>query len=866
MVSYIQGIIHLISGLSRKTFVMQSTVINEAPAKKRKVGTHLKPIRSYSNEDTPEAPPDESENLVYLTDEIFCNVERTQLYRLENRTDKDGNPYKAQVPIKTRWGMPVLEKVYQDNPRDDEKIDNHTYYTVRLSGRPNQSSRSFTHYQVENGKWAASFAGIAIAKHWQKDMYANVIFEQQDAFRIPLEIMPEHTGFQLDEGTGNRVYVLRTGEHLHEDGRITGNHPPLAHYSFDSESHTKHLTAWQHYEPLLPTASKKTISDLLTWDMVVDPTGNRLLLHLFAYRSLVSSIVPIGTAIIAAAKDGTGITDGGSGAGKTSAIDHARGIDGATPYQAEPDAQFNGSVTGIETRVDPLRDCLVSISDFHFNTETPSEHDMRTLADKFDAFIRSVADNGEIKARGTKHITAAQGTRIKAGIVFDGEVMPNLFLSRLRRAIVLQFERGMLDIERIKNEWWDSQGLHTANGRAVITWVLAQGNKNLGEFVFKVQQVEQYYAGYLLTTLQRQRPTFDAVIARSLSNNYARLLTPIWLFEQAIGPVSNEQKQIIIQAVMRSLCTFADMIDNGGPSQITRESMLEMITLAMEHGEGYVLAMDNSPLHGAENDLLNRWGYERTGLIDTPWKPGARGVHLANLSEDGETLWFRPEALLDIIKKRAKREYPSFPYNQQTFPAFLVRLGIAEKAKQKNLWRERFNGALEYRLRVSTVLLYSQDIEDAKNTGNTGNTGNSDTSPGSTGLPNVFPVPVPSSNDERTEGTDRGNSLIGSTGLVNGPVPPVPSVLSSKSLMQEQTTNIDIWQDWSQALQSRKLRDRRCFAEVPTKYRGVFLWKPNNYYKKSVYIDMMHKAYHSDVPLLQEWAVWKMRDDIKESK
>jgi hypothetical protein len=639
---------------------------------------------------------------IHLFDNIFCNKERTHLF--DRRINEETGEYKYTL-IKTSWGIPVLDAVFQEEARGDEKLDYHTFYTIHLSGR-SQEPKIFNHYQIKHGQWAAAFTGIPIARRMQEDMYANAIFAQQDAFGIYPQKMPEHTGFQLIDGEW--VYVLRTSEYLLQDGSITGNHPALARYSFDSESHTKHLMAWKQHGQEIPKASLHTIHNLFKWDIEVEPSGNRLLTHLFSYRSLISSLLPIETAIIAAAKDGTAITDGGSGSGKTSAIDHARGIDGPTPYRAERDTGFKGSITGIETRISPLRDTLVSVSDFHFNTETPSEHEQRMLADKFDSFISSLADSGEVRERGTKNITAAQGTRIKAGIIFDGETMPNLFLSRLRRAIVLQFERGTLDVDRVRDEWWQSQGWHTANGHAIISWILSQLNNDMDTFLSDIQQAEESYIQLLISKVKEQKPSFDTIIARSLANNYSRLLTPIWMIEQSIGIISSSTKDIILDTVLKSLYMFIDMIDNGGPSAISKGDMITMIKLALEHGDGYALAMDNSPLKGSDSELLNRLGYERTLLVDNPWKPSQHGYHLANISEDKEVLWVRPDALLELAKRWAKREGIKFPYNHQTLPSFLVRLDIAIKSNNKSTWPQRFDGNLDRRLKVPHKLLYSE--------------------------------------------------------------------------------------------------------------------------------------------------------------
>lgn len=743
-------------------------------------------------------------NLVYLTDGIFCNKERTQLFEEWQNSESGDSTFK---PIRTRWGMPVLEHVYQEDTRDDDRIDDHTYYEIRLSNRPHQGVKRFTHHQIEFGKWAAAFGGISIAKNAQQKFYANVIFEQLDAFNIPLEMMPEHTGFQLIEGTGTYRYVLRTGEHLHSDGTITSGHAPLARYSFDSEGHTNHLTAWRQYEPLLPTATKELASDLFAWATRVDPSGNLLLLQMFAYRSLLSTIVPIETAIIAAAEDGTTITDGGSGSGKTSSIDFCRGGDGPTPYKAEQDAAFSGSLTGIETRINSLRDLLVSISDFHFNTENPSDSEVRGMADKFDAFIRSISDNGEVKSRGKRNVTAAQGTRIKAGLVFDGEMLPPLFLSRLRRAIVLQFKRGVVNTDQLHNDWWTCQGKHTAIARALIASVLTAINSNRNAFAQQFKEHEATKSAELFNALIGARPTFDKAIARSLANNYARCLSPLFLLKNALGLDSSEIETLTRQAIVRSMTAFANMIDNGGPSQISAEWMISTINAIFEEGQGYPLDMNNFPLAGEENALLNRWGYERTGLIEHPWAPPRHGIHIANLSDDKETLWFRNEQLLNLVKRRALKDFPTFPYSIQTFPAFLVRLSLAERNDKQNTWLERFGEKGEARERRIKVQGNTLSIEIEKESSDSSDSSDSTMSDGSTGgsslsllsvtastSPNEAVTNDPArsyasvtaSQEQKRAVTESSDKTIGSTGGSNGLVTAVTAVTALKTSFQEE--------------------------------------------------------------------------------
>ncbi len=63
------------------------------------------------------------------------------------------------------------------------------------------------------------------------------------------------------------------------------------------------MAAWEHYKQYLPQEVRaETFNELMRWAISVDEPGNLPLLLLYAYRSLMSTLVLVETAVIAAAE------------------------------------------------------------------------------------------------------------------------------------------------------------------------------------------------------------------------------------------------------------------------------------------------------------------------------------------------------------------------------------------------------------------------------------------------------------------------------------------------------------------------------------------------------------------------------------
>jgi hypothetical protein len=613
--------------------------------------------------DGSEIEPEEGE-YIELVEGYFCTQDRNKLWRMKE-IEKDGQSYQTFYPLPLqRAGMPRLLEVYNVDGQTDGYLSDETFYQIEWSGRPQQGAYWFTENQLNRGEWLSKFPGIAATSRPKRDFYADIVKSQVDAFTLPIGIARRSTGWH--KANGQWEYYFR-------DGRSTREGPTIPIYGYGFASHSTHQSAWlQHMATLPDSPAPQKVAAFGHWLDAASPEGHMTLLNAFAYRSLITTHVPVETALFTVADDSLSMSDGSSGSGKTTSTDFARGVDGPCPYRAEPDCKFNGSPAGIETRIAPLHDLLTVVSDFHFNGD-PTDKQIDDYLDKIDKLVSSVADNAEIKTRANKDMTAKAGTKVGGGLVFDGEKMAPVHLSRLRRMAILQYKRGCIDTGKVHDEWMENQAIHTAMGHAVIEWCHSRLNTDYAAFCTEVRTQETAYAQSLFIRFMTAHMGFDENIARSLSANFARFLTGAWLVEQATGASGLVEKTQ--EYAYFHLCAHASLIENGGPAQVDREWIIDTTKMLLAHGVAHGLDMDEQPLDPEVHGMLQIHGYKRTLLTDTPWQ--VSGAYLYNLSDNGEHYWLQSEMWMDILKTQARKEHRQWTLNKQTFPSALVRMGIA---------------------------------------------------------------------------------------------------------------------------------------------------------------------------------------------
>lgn len=637
---------------------------------------------------------------VELLEGYFCTDERDKLYRRVEDEEKGTVSFKA-LRLQ-RAGMPRLREVYNVEGKSDGHLSDETFYYVEWSGRPQQGACWFTEAQLNRGEWLAKFPGIAATSRVKRDFYADVVKSQIDAFGIDVGIARRSTGWH------------RTGacwDYYWRDGRSTREGPAIPVYGYDFASRTTHQAAWlQHMTSFPGQPTSHDVAEFSNWQDAVSPHGHMTLLSLFAYRSLVNTHVPLETAIFSVADDDLELHDGSSGAGKTTSIDFSRGVDGPCPYRAEPDCKFNGSPAGIETRIAPLHDLLVGVADFHFNGE-PTDRQIDDYLDKIDKFVGSVADNAEIKTRANKDMTAKAGTRVGGGLIFDGEKMAPVHLSRLRRMAILQYRRGGIDTGRVHEEWVERQSIHTAIGHAVVRWCHSELNRDYAAFCTRVRTQEAGFAQDLFSAFVETHPDFDQNIARSLAANFARFMTGAWLAEQSTGAAGLVEKARAY--ALFHLGAHASLIENGGPSPVDREWVIRTTKMFLEYGSAHGLNMDEQPLDPALHGMLQVHGYKRTSLVDTPWQTS--GAYLYNLADDDQTYWFRPEIWMDLLRVQARKEHRQWTLNKQTFPSALVKMGIVTPGEDGRSTRRPYVAGKQVRRLSIASFLWDTDLEEDTN-------------------------------------------------------------------------------------------------------------------------------------------------------
>ena len=687
--------------------------------------------------------------LVHLYREWHCDNDRTTLYR---EVDGDnGTVYSKHH----QGGMPRLLSISMTAKRPQNNLVTSTIYEIEWSsfGFP---SCKFSQDELDKGQWLSRFPGVAATSRSERDFYANIVKAQIDAFGIIPQTLHEHTGFYRRGDIW--PYVLRDGREI-----PASNSTPVPIHNYNFSSKDAHYNAWVEHMATLPGAvTAGDVSRHMLWCLEVDPTGKLLLLCLAAYRSLITTFVHPRVCILVVADDSLDINDGASGAGKTSEVDYARAVDGPTPHRAGGECSFRGTATAIETRIAPFHDTLVSVSDFHL-PEDASERDLRSLQDKVDKLASSAYDDTEMRERSNTELGSPEGTKVKCLTVMDGEKLIRLSMSRLRRVIILQYKRGDINTDMLHGERRTYQSIHTATGHTIIRWVQSNVSESVQQFIKLVTEKE---AAFETEILARIPPgvDLDKEYKKSLAEHYSRLVCGAWIVEQATG-VTGIVDSAVEFSVKHAIAQMS-LMAHGGPSQIDREWVIHTTNMLLESGQGHGRDMNEKPLEDGKHGVLQIHGYKPTTSIDTPWV--ASGKYLYNLSEDGESYWFRPEVWQEELRLQARKDGKQWTLNKQTFPSAMVRLGIAVPGPDgRNCQRPYIANRQQRRLSVDCDTLFHY-IDDDEKSGLSGLSGLSDTSYGSTGQSSMRPLYETALGDDENSGLiERSHENVFSDGSIS---------------------------------------------------------------------------------------------------
>ena len=630
--------------------------------------------------------PDADTGLVELGEGLYCDAARTQLYRIKRERastgtrkrgkrdasepddsepdseSEDGEGWTVE-PVRFPAGMPRLLAAYCVGGEPDGDVTELTTYRYEWSKLVERGAVTTTEKDLNSGAIHARTPGLAITSRRDRDFWADVVKHQVIAFNVPVGVAQDATGWHQHIASGLWERHLR-------DGRIVQRPDapgvPIAGLRFDGP----HRQAWESDMATLPTETPtgEGIERLAAFALRADPLGRLLITLGAAMRGSIATFAPVATALLPV---------GQSRAGKTISSNFARGIDGPCPPRARADCVFTGTIPGLESSIAPLHDEFVLIDDFHIKaTDGPAE--VAKLGNQLDMLITGGADGNDMRPRGSRTGKRRKESVVTAMLSLTGEGLPATTESRVLRAIILPYARGEMDTAYLLDGWSEYQRVWWSAGHAVMRWVGERVNDDMTAFRHDVEAQEAAYKAHLLAGLVQACPTVDREALDTLASGYARPALGLWLVTQAcrLADASTDASAATLAAtVLPFLLHYATIqarsIEMGGPGQASRQWILDALRAMPAEGRGHGLDMDNGELlKEAVPGSLADYGY--SGAFP-------RGEHLFNRdAENGMTYW-RTERLCAALADRAGRARPQpvpWPWNAQTLPGYLVKLGI----------------------------------------------------------------------------------------------------------------------------------------------------------------------------------------------
>lgn len=656
---------------------------------------------------------------------LWCDRERTQLYRVSRGTGRAGGRGKGDPgeddageddgptlePVRLLAGMPRLLSVSTVGGDSDGDPTEQTVWRWEWSNLPECGPISASEKDLNSGAVHAKTPGVAITARADRDMWADVIKAQVIAFRVPVGVARQHTGWHQDEKTGLWERHLRDGRCVQ---RPDAAPVPIAGLRFGGA----HRDAWESDMRELPAEapSPEQLRELLAFVERVDPLGRLLAQMGAAARASVATFVPAGTVVL---------PTGQTRAGKTTTAQFARGFDGPCPPKARADCVFTGTIPGLAAALAPLHDEYLLVDDFHLK-DTDVQTDVSKLGNQLDMLITGGADGNDMRPRATQTGKRRQEMIVTGMLCLTGEGLPATTESRFLRSTLLPYKRGELAYQELLTHWAEYQRIWWTAGHAVFRWEGERVNDDLPAFRRDVEQREAAYKARILAHLRAERPAMDVEELDTLASNYARPALGLWLVDRACGTDAHAHGELgedgpMVAAVWAHLLRLAVMqaqaVELGGPGQASRDWIVNALRGLAADGRGHGLDMANKPLEdmGVPGSLTD-WGYQGT------WP---RGEHLFNYdasagARPGMTYW-RTERLCAALAERAGRARPQpvpWKWSAETLPAYLVRLGIAipqsdaEGNLRRNVQSPYVANKRTRRLAIPAELFIGEAVED----------------------------------------------------------------------------------------------------------------------------------------------------------
>lgn len=627
------------------------------------------------------------------------------------------------------WGMPQLVGMYRvdlggERPRDE------VVYQIAWSTDPGAGVHDVTGEQLADGSCWAIWPGVPISARRERDMWANIVKAQARAFAIPTVEGRTATGLHYDRLAGEWLYLAQDGRCMNAAGERAP--VPLAGYDLAAD-HPRRARAIADLLPALPAPAptRAQVAELLAFYAQVSPNGHLAITVGASLRALVSSVVPPATALLA---------EGEAGSGKTSSAQHGRGVALPSPYGSEADAHFNSTATNVEQVIAPLRDVPAVLDNFRIKPGATAK-EIHDLAEMLDRVIIAAESGNEMRGRGGRLGRAQKGRHVETLMLINGEKLPAILVSTLRRIMYLPYTKGVdLDVDAMAAREADYQPHILGMGHSVLRMVLAALDRDAGDLRARIEAREGDYTRRLMAVIAERPPAGE--VYRSIPANWARILTGWWLAGEALD-MGGELVEAAYPAVERYMLAQVQLAANGGPSSVTAEWIGDVTRAELgAAGHSMVRKLSGAPLEpGDVAGLLVDWGYTGIGGLDgTPekWIPRGNADMLAALSDDGLTLYIRSDRWRELLRRRALAERIPWEYTAQNFAGMIARLGLsASPASNTSEAREgrhavvkRIAGKPERCIAVPVAALCGGDdplcappIGDEKS-GNSGNSGN----------------------------------------------------------------------------------------------------------------------------------------------
>ncbi|MGA8669284.1 MAG: hypothetical protein WB679_05385 [Terracidiphilus sp.] len=605
---------------------------------------------------------------VQIAERYFFNESRTALY-----TKAGGYFQPVNFSPKPIRMTRVFEPEEPEPGRRAEQLE----YELELNTKGGTCRATINLKEMKEGKeLAAALGGAAIPLSGTKlSEQLGIILEQREQFAVPVVRIPASTGNSRDPQSGQARFVLPGRDRQYV---LMSNGMRLVNAAGVSEA-----------APLPP--SYKEIETLLDAELA-DSKGRLALARGYAYRGLVASFVPIGTALALVTERHVAVRDDkGTGAGKSVTAAWLHGGLDEVRFDCVPDFRFglDLSPAGLNARLMKRNDTTVFGDDFRYSEHGP-QSERAHINLHVDNLTRTSVSGGELHQKAKRDGSARQGAILRCATVMTGERFDPT-RSLLRRLLLFRYRQTEIDWKSIIARWDELQRHHRAITAAIIRLVLEMRETLDGEarLLTRIHDFDEQAAEAVLADLRMRYPAEPEELLGSVARNYAKAIAGLMWADWALRDAEEKHVRVGWGAVFKlAAAQIGEMTDAAG---LEFDAQFYADAMGHDYYRGAILLSANgrSLADTADTDDLIDKGY-RLARIGTTYEPV--GVRARWLDKDGYERW-PTTGMLDAARSEAAARKLQFPFDIKTLPPELVRLGIAiPNAKGDAVHYERVGG------------------------------------------------------------------------------------------------------------------------------------------------------------------------------